>query len=460
VLFVTSEPASALVQQADSLGISLIAPGWKEQFVLLQLSGSIAGLVRQFGGVELVEAARQEATGADLVIFETLTEVTAELLDMQPLRSAVEAILTWEPARKPRVVATANLETLNASKLLSRSVADFCGALVELDREEDGQRFIRVVKSRYSVAEVGRLAFQMGAGGTQLLNPEAPSPATTATARPPAESELPPGSRRRVLLIDEDVAACEQLKHWLEPDLEVTSVDNGLGALSEVMANPPNLIVLELTLSGISGYDILSTLRRAGTQIPILVLSWRLSRAIDRIRPLVLGASDLMEKPPHEIEFRHRVETLLSSAPKASKLTQNADLALLHEGGSRVLDEPAFREHTERAFQLGEELQLESTLVSLEFESPDEIEALTSRADSSLRTEDAIHVCDDTRALMLLVASSATNARKALCRLLGGIPELGDVAVKVGFVPLSRESLDPDWGKLFDALEPLQESEA
>ena len=41
--------ASALVQQADSLGINLISPGWKEQFILLQLSESVAGLVRQFG---------------------------------------------------------------------------------------------------------------------------------------------------------------------------------------------------------------------------------------------------------------------------------------------------------------------------------------------------------------------------------------------------------------------------
>lgn len=65
-------------------------------------------------------AARHEVAGADLVLFETLTEVTAELLDIQPLRSAVEAILTWEPTRKPRVVKAASLEALNASKLLSR----------------------------------------------------------------------------------------------------------------------------------------------------------------------------------------------------------------------------------------------------------------------------------------------------------------------------------------------------
>ena len=111
-------------------------------------------------------AGRRESAGTDLVLFETLTEVTAELLDIQPLRSAVEAILTWEPTRKPRVVKTPSLEALNASKLLSRSGADYCSALVELDRDEDGGRFIWVVKSRYSVSVSGRLSFEMS--GTEL----------------------------------------------------------------------------------------------------------------------------------------------------------------------------------------------------------------------------------------------------------------------------------------------------
>ena len=211
-------------------------------------------------------AGRRESAGTDLVLFETLTEVTAELLDIQPLRSAVEAILTWEPTRKPRVVKTPSLEALNASKLLSRSGADYCSALVELDRDEDGGRFIWVVKSRYSVSVSGRLSFEMSGDGTQLVRDDrsgavAGAALQTAASTPQAElsvqttpcpttvrSEPAPVAaaraeeQRRILVIDDESEAREQLQSWLGEDHDVTTVDSGLQAISEVTANPPHLI--------------------------------------------------------------------------------------------------------------------------------------------------------------------------------------------------------------------------
>ena len=118
---------------------------------------------------------------------------------------------------------------------------------------------------------------------------------------------------RRVLVVDDDDGVRTAVTWALEADgFEVVAVDNGLAAMELLESTSLSLVVLDLSLPGLGGLDILSRLRRkeAGDRrqrLPIIVLSGRDSET-DRIVGLDLGADDYLVKPfsPGELAARAR----------------------------------------------------------------------------------------------------------------------------------------------------------
>ncbi len=118
---------------------------------------------------------------------------------------------------------------------------------------------------------------------------------------------------RRVLVVDDDEGVRTGVTWALEADgFEVAAVPDGLTALTLIESAPPCLVVLDLSLPGIGGLDILRRVRqreeRSGAyRLPIIVLSGR-DGETDRIVGLDLGADDYLVKPfsPGELAARAR----------------------------------------------------------------------------------------------------------------------------------------------------------
>jgi DNA-binding response OmpR family regulator len=219
-------------------------------------------------------------------------------------------------------------------------------------------------------------------------------------------------------VIDEDDAARAHVIEWLSRVYEVATASNGVEALSAVLSARPDAIVLELVLPKVSGYEVLAAFQRAGVRIPVLVLSARVHRAADRIRPFVLGAADIMTKPPTRIELLHRLETLLRSPrPQGAEAGEAAPELLFETGATRVVDAQGFRERAERCWRFGERFEVASCLAGLEVERPEEMERLLLAAETALRAEDAVLPLDETRALVLLVASAPEATSRVVARL-------------------------------------------
>jgi len=116
-----------------------------------------------------------------------------------------------------------------------------------------------------------------------------------------------------VLVVDDDEGVRTAVTWALEADgFEVLAVDNGLAAMDVIGSSPLSLVVLDLSLPGLGGLDILSRLRAAEARdqrwrLPIIVLSGRDSET-DRIVGLDLGADDYLVKPfsPGELAARAR----------------------------------------------------------------------------------------------------------------------------------------------------------
>ncbi len=123
----------------------------------------------------------------------------------------------------------------------------------------------------------------------------------------------------RVLIVDDEVSICELIKLDLEFEgYIVETANDGQEALDKVQAFNPDIMILDLMLPKINGYDVCKKVN-AEKGIPIIMLTAK-ADIIDRVLGLELGADDYITKPFDSRELMARVKALLRrSKNKSSK---------------------------------------------------------------------------------------------------------------------------------------------
>lgn len=115
----------------------------------------------------------------------------------------------------------------------------------------------------------------------------------------------------RVLVIEDDAALARGLKAALKlSGLTVDHETEGTHAARLALSEPFSLVILDLGLPGLSGFEVLRQIRAAGSAVPIMILTAR-DALVDRIKGLDLGADDYVLKPFDLSEFEARVRALL-----------------------------------------------------------------------------------------------------------------------------------------------------
>lgn len=125
---------------------------------------------------------------------------------------------------------------------------------------------------------------------------------------------------RRVLLVEDNADLAAGIAYNLEREqLEVRVALTGEEALLAFAEWAPGLVILDLMLPGIDGYEVLRRLRAAGHHTPVLILSAR-AEEIDKVRGFRLDADQYVTKPFALLELIERVKALLrrSSATSAA----------------------------------------------------------------------------------------------------------------------------------------------
>ncbi len=125
----------------------------------------------------------------------------------------------------------------------------------------------------------------------------------------------PDGGAReaRVLIVDDDRELCQMLSEYLDAEhFDVKCVHDGGDALTELQNNSFEILILDVMLPGISGFDLLRKLG-ASYSTPILMLTAR-GDDVDRIVGLELGADDYLSKPFNPRELVARMRAVLRRA--------------------------------------------------------------------------------------------------------------------------------------------------
>jgi len=144
----------------------------------------------------------------------------------------------------------------------------------------------------------------------------------------------------RVLVVDDepDITALVAY-HLAKAGFRVSTAANGPDALKAAREERPDVIILDVMLPGVSGYDVLAELRRQDEtrDVGVIMLTARREEA-DRIRGLSLGADDYLTKPFSPAELALRVNGLLRRLG-APPVSAGATLAV----GPIVIDRSAHR---------------------------------------------------------------------------------------------------------------------
>ena len=130
-----------------------------------------------------------------------------------------------------------------------------------------------------------------------------------------AERDGRQGEAAKVLLAEDDPDVADIVRHVLETDgYSVDLAGDGAEALSCLEAGRPDLVVLDVMMPRLTGFEVLKRLRALegeGAQVPVLMLSARASQD-DIVKGFDLGVSDYVTKPFMIGELRARVRALLS----------------------------------------------------------------------------------------------------------------------------------------------------
>jgi len=134
----------------------------------------------------------------------------------------------------------------------------------------------------------------------------------------------------KILIIEDEAKTGDYLRQGLaEAGFTTDLVRDGTDGLHVALTTDYDLIVLDVMLPGLSGWQVLDSLRHAGKQMPVLFLTAR-DQVEDRVRGLELGADDYLVKPFAFSELLARIRTLLRRGRSGTEATvlRVADLEL------------------------------------------------------------------------------------------------------------------------------------
>jgi DNA-binding response OmpR family regulator len=121
----------------------------------------------------------------------------------------------------------------------------------------------------------------------------------------------------KVMIVDDDEHIRELASLYLQKEgFDVSWAGDGTSALEKIQQLSPNLVVLDLMLPGMSGYDVCKQLRLE-SNVPIIMLTAR-DEDVDKIVGLELGADDYLTKPFNPRELVARVKAILRRAENAN----------------------------------------------------------------------------------------------------------------------------------------------
>jgi DNA-binding response OmpR family regulator len=131
--------------------------------------------------------------------------------------------------------------------------------------------------------------------------------------------------KQKILIVDDDENIAELISLYLTKEcFDTNIVGDGSAALEAVASYQPDLVLLDIMLPGINGYDVLREIRKTSS-LPVIMLSAK-GETFDKVLGLELGADDYIMKPFDTKELMARIKAVLRRAVVEVSSSDNSDI--------------------------------------------------------------------------------------------------------------------------------------
>lgn len=114
-----------------------------------------------------------------------------------------------------------------------------------------------------------------------------------------------------IFVVDDEESIIDFVRIYLQKEgFQVRGFADGINAYEVIMQTPPDLVVLDIMLPGMDGFEVCQKIRLEGNQVPIIMLTAR-DEEFDKILGLELGADDYLTKPFNPRELVARIKAVL-----------------------------------------------------------------------------------------------------------------------------------------------------
>ena len=127
----------------------------------------------------------------------------------------------------------------------------------------------------------------------------------------------------RILVVEDNAALAEGIEYNLRlEEYDVKIAESGTDAIEMAKSWNPDLVILDLMLPGVDGYQVLKSIRGRGSHVPVIILSAR-GEESDKVRGFRLDADQYVTKPFGVVELLERVAMLLRRTAATSPVQQS-----------------------------------------------------------------------------------------------------------------------------------------
>jgi two-component system KDP operon response regulator KdpE len=127
--------------------------------------------------------------------------------------------------------------------------------------------------------------------------------------------------KQKILLVDDDKTLLSFLNEFLSTRFEVFTASTGQEALRKAYGEQPALVILDVMMPGMDGWEVTARLRELST-VPIILLTGKTAEA-DKLRGFSLGIDDYVTKPFSFAELEARIQAILSRAKRRTGSLEN-----------------------------------------------------------------------------------------------------------------------------------------
>jgi KaiC/GvpD/RAD55 family RecA-like ATPase len=300
-LLLTLDRPRDIVAEASHFGFDLGAAIDAGRLVVLEYDADITGKLLRQGWKPCLHQLQQLAAGAGVrrAVIDPIHPLFAGCNDEARLRADLRYLTGTLEEWGWTTLILAGMAEMQQHPALATVAAEVCWGTFELQSEmqdHEAQSYVFVHKVRGAADPRRRLRYRIAApGGIQEDSAPEVSPAPERTAP------------RTVLLADDDPFILRLLAKHLEPDFRVLGAPDGLEALTLTVREKPDVVVLDVSLPKLSGFDVCRSLRECGFEMPIVFISGMAMDSNDRLRGLLLGGTDYIVKPFHAREVAEKI---------------------------------------------------------------------------------------------------------------------------------------------------------